>query len=369
MRVLLVDDEQLALDFLEVLLNKISGIEIVGKYLDSERALHEFAELQADLVFLDMEMGELHGLTFADELLTMFPHVEIVFVTAHSHFALEAFEVNATDYLLKPVTLERLKKSIKKIEKKRARFMQQASLIDTKKSVYIKAFGSFSLFDSNHQLVKWRTKKVKELFTYLWHHQEKPLHKSVIIEDLWTDIDMVKATTLLHTTVYQLRKTLKEIGIEKPVLMLNEQYTLNVSIDSDVQQFEQELEKNVLNWETVETIMQLYKGDYLEIEDYYWASQRRQDLSKKYLDVLEIYILHEVQKGNLKQIGNHLEKMVELDPYNEMYIRMLLECYGKTKHTQNMMSLYEKIEQKWIEELGVELPEEVTRTYKSLLKK
>ena len=101
MRVVLVDDEQLAIEMLEILLGKFQDIEVVVKYTNPELALQEITASAADVVFLDMEMGELNGIQLAEKLIKKLPNHNIVCVTAHAQFAVEAFEGIAADYLLK----------------------------------------------------------------------------------------------------------------------------------------------------------------------------------------------------------------------------------------------------------------------------
>src|SRR5690625_2416915 len=193
MRVILIDDERLALEVLKISLLEIDGMEIVGMFTDPEQAREEMSQLKVDVVFLDMEMGSIHGLAFAEELMTIYPHVEVVFVTAYSEFAVEAFEVNAVDYLLKPVNVERLKKTIHKLDEKLKLYGKDSG--DEFEELFIQAMGHFRLFDKYQTEVKWRTRKAKELFAYLWHHRGHAIHKARIIEDLWWDFDEERATT------------------------------------------------------------------------------------------------------------------------------------------------------------------------------
>src|SRR5690625_4913254 len=133
MKVIIIDDEQLAVDVLEILLNKINGIEIVGKYTDPQMALLDIPKLNIDVDFIDMEMGELHGLEVAEIIQSTYPnHIEIVFVTAYPQFALEAFEVNAIDYLLKPVIQERLETTIHKVARRLGDYQKRQLQVNKK---------------------------------------------------------------------------------------------------------------------------------------------------------------------------------------------------------------------------------------------
>ena len=114
-RVYLVDDESLALDRLARLL--AGRVEIVGRSTDPVAAVDEIANANVDLVFLDISMPELDGFGVASRLP---PTVMVVFTTAHDEHALRAFEVNAIDYLLKPIRADELGRALDKLERLRA---------------------------------------------------------------------------------------------------------------------------------------------------------------------------------------------------------------------------------------------------------
>ncbi|MDQ3341294.1 MAG: LytTR family DNA-binding domain-containing protein [Myxococcota bacterium] len=114
-RVFLVDDEALALKRLARLLE--GRVEIVGQSTDPVAAVAAIASADVDLVFLDISMPELDGFGVAAQLP---PSVMVVFTTAHDEHALRAFEVNAIDYLLKPVRDEELGRALDKLERLRA---------------------------------------------------------------------------------------------------------------------------------------------------------------------------------------------------------------------------------------------------------
>lgn len=118
MRVLLVDDEALALDRLRTLFADIEGVEVVGQAQDGEQALVEIRETRPDLVILDVHMPGRNGLRTAAEI-DVDPRPEIVFVTAHEHYAPDAFDVDAADYLLKPVRFDRLRQAVDRARRRR----------------------------------------------------------------------------------------------------------------------------------------------------------------------------------------------------------------------------------------------------------
>ncbi|RPI22542.1 MAG: DNA-binding response regulator [Acidobacteria bacterium] len=112
-RTVLVDDEELARSRLKSLLKVYDDIEIVGEAADGEQAMEKIAELKPDLVFLDIQMPGCSGTEVAQALGS--PEPRIIFCTAYDQYALEAFELSALDYLLKPVTRSRLSKAIERV--------------------------------------------------------------------------------------------------------------------------------------------------------------------------------------------------------------------------------------------------------------
>jgi two-component system response regulator LytT len=118
LRALLVDDEQLARDELGYLLGQLGGIEVVGQAGNGLEALAAIERLRPDVVFLDVQMPGLTGFEVAHRLLGQATTPQIVFVTAYDQHAIEAFEVNAVDYLLKPVDPPRLETAVDRVRRR-----------------------------------------------------------------------------------------------------------------------------------------------------------------------------------------------------------------------------------------------------------
>ena len=115
MRVLLVDDEDLARDRLRRMLGAFSQLAIVGEARDGEEAIEKVVELRPHVVFLDVEMPGCGGLEVVRSL--GLPRPKIVFCTGYDQYAVDAFELHAADYLLKPVTRARLARSVEHLQR------------------------------------------------------------------------------------------------------------------------------------------------------------------------------------------------------------------------------------------------------------
>lgn len=112
-RALLVDDEEPARERLRRLLAELGGVEVSGEAADGEQAMEHIATLKPDLVFLDIQMPGCTGMEVAASLAA--PRPRIIFCTAFDQYAVDAFELNAVDYLLKPINRARLEKALERV--------------------------------------------------------------------------------------------------------------------------------------------------------------------------------------------------------------------------------------------------------------
>ena len=119
LRTLIVDDEPLAVERLKVICAKIPALEVVASAADGSEALRLATSGAFDLVLLDMTMPGLDGIAVARALARLEPGPAVVFVTAHENFAVEAFDLDAVDYVLKPVTAERLERAVARASARR----------------------------------------------------------------------------------------------------------------------------------------------------------------------------------------------------------------------------------------------------------
>lgn len=118
-RILIVDDEPLAAERLQMLCAEIGEVEVIGHAADGDAALAMLAESAPDLLLLDIAMPQLDGVSLARILEQRAVRPAVIFVTAYDHYALEAFDVAAIDYLLKPVAAERLARAIARVREVR----------------------------------------------------------------------------------------------------------------------------------------------------------------------------------------------------------------------------------------------------------
>lgn len=124
MKAIIVDDERLARNELKRLLEEFPKIEIVGEAANAEEALPMIDELAPDLLFLDIQMPGKNGFELLESIEGNVP--EVIFTTAYDDYALKAFEVNALDYILKPIDNQRLAEAIQRVEEEIERNKKKA---------------------------------------------------------------------------------------------------------------------------------------------------------------------------------------------------------------------------------------------------
>jgi len=342
-----------------MLLSFFPHVKIVGKFTSVNEIITEMECISFDAIFVNIEMGDMQDVLDVENFTMQFPAAEIIFATAYPQYALKAFEMNAVDYLLKPVKLERLQKSIQRLEQR----LHLKNFVN--KSLRVKVMGHFHLANTYHKEVKWRTRKVKELFLYLLQHRNNPCTRMKILEDLWEELPEEKATALMHTTVYELRKCLKAIGVETPISFINEKYVLNVEVHSDLDVLLKAFSMSPVNASMVELVLELYTGDYLEEESYGWALHEQKKIKEMFLHYLQQFLDTVTVNGKHDyMVERCFDKMLQLDPYNEQVVCSLLDYFGNGRKKEKMVRLYDDFKRAWMDDLGLEIPKEVVDIYK-----
>lgn len=354
MRAILVDDEALALDVLEAALSSYKDIKIEGSYTDPKDALHNMETTKPDVIFLDIEMGSVNGLIIAEDFIEKNDSVDIVFVTAYSQYAIEAFEINAIDYLLKPIQQNRLDKTIKRLRNKSSNNRKVKKFEDVLK---VECFGKLEVRNGSGQTLNWRTQKSKEVFVYLLVQKDKQALKDVIMETLFPEKELEKANTLLHTTIYQLRKNLKDLGFNKGITLKNGWYRLSMPVETDFEELKKLLILNEHNDKDIKSIVNIYKGDFLEYEGYNWLYGIQHNYKERTFKVLDKFIKSRLNQNQFSiYLMKALQLMFKIEPYdeNENTAKNIIEYFGKQEQLGKMELFYEKYKDKLMEEFEVE---------------
>ena len=363
MKTILIDDEPMALEVLENMLAPYKEIEILGSYTNSRDVLDNIEKIKPEIIFLDIEMGELSGLELGEIIMGKLEDVEIVFVTAYSQYAVDAFEINAIDYLLKPIQEKRLFKAIERLrERKREKEIYKEEVKASNK-LEILSFGGFQVVDSKGRALKWRTRKSKELFIYLWTRKDQISSKDMIIEAIFPDKALEKATTLLHTTVYQLRKGLERLGFLNSIIYSEEGYKLNIATESDLERLINIIEKEQYRETDIRKILKIYRGDFLE-EGYTWAMELQQMFRRLTFKLLEEFSKKELERENFSAaLEASLDKLYQIDPLNNSGVLMIAKYYGKQRETVKLKNFFTNYKNELWEEMRLKPVKEIVDTY------
>lgn len=275
---MILDDEQPSVDKLEKLLKESGLVEIKGKFTEPLAALEFMKTNPVDVAFVDIEMPNLDGMELANRIINLQKRLAVVFVTAYNQYAVEAFHLNALDYLLKPVSADRLQETLNRIIKERKIRWQPAT-------VKIRCFGKFKLTGADDE-VKFRTKKAEELLALLIDRCGGFVHRNEICDHLWEEYDGDRALIHFNTTLHYVKKALLQWGVEAPIEHDRGSYRLKIEgLDCDYLKFQEfTLADNEVKPSTIsayEEVVRLYQGDYLAGEDYLWAQQNRRMLKEQ----------------------------------------------------------------------------------------
>ncbi|KEQ26874.1 response regulator [Paenibacillus tyrfis] len=285
-RIILADDEALGLFSLQKQLEKLNGCVIVGAYQNGAEAVEAVLREKPEAVFLDIDMPELSGLEAAEIIMSHLPETEIIFATAYEEYALKAFELAAIDYLLKPVSTQRLAKTLARLSQAKAAKIEPdhpAGPSRTKEQVTIRCFQTLEVDTGESGPVHWRTNKAQELFAYFVHLRDQHVRKDALLEMFWPDIDPKKGYTQLYTTIYQIRKTASAVHPGIRIVSGDKGYRLELNgVVVDAVTWEEGLQTAPpLSEHTLARhlqLLELYRGDYLEDCGYWWAENERERL-------------------------------------------------------------------------------------------
>lgn len=374
MRAMIVDDEPLSLDYFERLLAERPEVTLIGRYTDPRQALAGIALEKPEVVFLDIEMPEINGISLAEKIQVFAPRTNIVFVTAYREYAIQAFELNAIDYLLKPIQKERLEKTLQRLAhdkpepeaKNKQRALEQICMLS---SLRFQLAG-----DERNQLeVKWRTAKAKELFAFLLHHRQKPIRKDHILDVIWTGSDPEKSVAQLYSAIYQLRKLMEKLALPLTINSHNNSYILDLQgtpVDADI--WEQRLLASELitkeNLPQHLAVLEAYSGDYLAEHAYLWAEAERERLRA-------LWLHHATKLGAyLKESGETtaalaIYRMIqERYPYMEDTSFMLMQLYDRLGDRNSVIRCYKKIVAMLKEEYDTDPSEDIQTWYDEWIK-
>jgi len=370
-KVILIDDEHLALELLEHKLLSISEVraDIIGKYVNPIAGKERIEQEDVDVVFLDIHLPEISGIELAEQLLELKPHLHIVFVTGYDAFAVKAFELNAIDYVVKPIRSERLAKTMQRLQERLS--SAEAQEPDESLSIRLRVFHQVTVEQSEGSFapLHWRTSKAQELFLYLLQHRGQLVRKSALIELLWPESEPNKVYPQLYTCVYHIRKTLEPFEGRFQISNTTEGYILYMNrVILDVDVWENQLQTlPPISKEALDRyagLVQMYTGDYMQEYEYWWAEGERHRLRTLWLrcafQLAEWYDQHHIREKAVEMY----QSICSRHPQSEEAYFALMRIYAAMGNQPAVKRQYRLLADALHEELGEEPSAYVTKWYK-----
>jgi len=346
---ILIDDERPALRELNHLLAAHADfLQVIGSFHRVEELLNSVDRLRPAVAFIDMQMPMLHGLELAENLRERLPNIALVFVTAHRQFAADAFDRDAIDYLLKPVTPERLAGTIARLIRHFSTCSQIKSEDFETYPVRIRTFGGLHV-TTHVGPMRWHSAKTRELFAYLLHHRSSPPYQEQMLDDLYPDAIPEKAKQRLYNDRYQLRRQLQACSITEDWVRIDHNQLRIDSINNvfcDVDHYERLLAAPTGQTTNVIAMRQatsLVSGAYFQDAIWPWADGRRELLRTRQQRLLCQLAEIDQKYGRIAQSEAGLLHALENEPCDESAVTQLILLYkenGQSRLAQDRYVIY-----------------------------
>lgn len=256
MKIICVDDEEQILARTVTQCRELMGDAEVWGFCDAEKTLDWLEDHEADIAILDILMPGMDGLALAERILDLYPDTSVIFLTGHERFALEAFRLHVSGYLVKPVSREELMEELEF-----ARTGRRKPKKGHKRHIVAQTFGEFDLLVDGRAVAFPRAKS-KELLAYLIDRKGGSVTRASIFAALWEEGTYDRSRQkYLDVIIRSLRKTLAEYGIGDILEM--QRGSLRIcpeKIDCDLYRF---LDGDL-------KMINAYRGEYMSA--YSWAN-------------------------------------------------------------------------------------------------
>ena len=262
MKAIYVDDEKPALVNFQSAVKNIEEIKSVNVFSEGSKAIEYIKDNEVDIAFLDMELSITHGIQLAKEIKKFNVNIHIVFVTAYTKYAFEAFGVDAVDYILKPYSVSELRQVIAKVKRIKPIVL---------KRVKICTMPDFKLWVDGNLIHLGRT-KAEELFALLVDKYETGITSSEAIGYLWPErINDNNTQSLFRMTFKRMMTMLEDFDIADIIISKGKYKCIDANkVECDLYE--------LLNGN--EEYIGKYTGYYMQ--KYSWAEERNGELYSKY---------------------------------------------------------------------------------------
>lgn len=351
MRTVIIDNDLASIKTIENTLDDIELTKVVGKYTSTIDAEAGILKVRPDLIILEIDLSEVDGLTFAKRIEQEMNDIKFIFITPHSDYAVEAFDLNQVDFILKPFESERVKQAVNKLTGTSLNIESDV----TQMICCFKNLHSVALYkdDSFTEVnLEWRTKYAKEIFTYLIIHKNENIRKDILIETIWPEADVKEAYNNLYTNIYYIRKTIKEANL--PIIINNEESYYNITLNGVKVDFDFWLEKikeyKFTELRKLERMMGFYKGHFLQEESYLWAEYIIEEYRIIWLETIEYIIQEYVKSDNIYQAVLNALYFQKLEPFLEKTYYILMDLFVQIGDLGSVEKQYKKLEKMLKEE-------------------
>lgn len=368
LRTIVVDDEQLSLQRFLKLLKEIDCLNILGGFTNPKEALQNILAEKPDIVFLDIEMPELSGIDITEIIEKTNKDIQIVFVTAYQDYAVKAFDLNVVDYLTKPIQRERLERTISRIKQR-----HKQKKVSLERYPEIICFDSLQFKWSDEETflkASWRTKKTKELFSYLLFHKDREVRKDLLVDMLWPHLQWKQGISLLYSAIYQVRRTLRSIKYDNYIEIKNSEnyYLLKTKgIKIDFIEWENKIDQlegiNERNLSEYEEVIMMYSGDFLNKNEYDWSEVERKRLRTTWLYLVRKTVDFLIENAQFLKAINIYHYVQEVYPSGEDSYFALMKLYHEINNRDAVMTQYNTLNQVLMQDLGVEPQSEIQEWY------
>ncbi|MEG0615747.1 MAG: response regulator [Oscillospiraceae bacterium] len=252
MNIIAADDERIALQLLISSIREAVPQAQVYGFGSGEEALAFGSENPCEVAFLDINMGDMDGITLAKHLKQLNPMVNIIFVTAYKKYAMEALSLHSSGYIMKPATKEKIEHELE--------HLRHPVPMQTKHNLWVQCFGNFEVF-ADGEPIKFSYSKTKELLAFLIDRKGTFCSNGEIIAALWEDDgDSVKKNSYLRDLRADLLTTFTAFGAEECIR--RQRGIMAVSLDK--------IACDYYNWMQgdIEAI-NAYRGEYMS--QYSWG--------------------------------------------------------------------------------------------------
>lgn len=372
MKVILVDDEKSMLLIMRKMLSKIPDIELGGSFQSPGEAYNYIKENKVDMAFVDINMPEENGLDFVRRVTAEINDIAIFFLTAYKEYALEAYGMYAFDYLVKPITQERLENSIRKAREKLI-FLQPCE-----KTVYIRkmvfnCLGNLEVKGKDGKAVQFTSSKSSELMAYLILHRGRLVSKWRIMEDVFAGMLPQNAETYLNTTLYKLRKALEPHGMKSSIISAEESYKIDMrEIYVDMIDFETRILKinefDCHNQEEAVSIEKLYQGELFGEKDYSWSLPEKERITEVYFSFSKKLVKYLIEGVQLTVALHITKKLINFNEIDEEINCLLMKIYALQRNRDLLERQFKRYTGILEKELGLEPGNTVVDLYTVLIK-